>query len=97
MGGGGRAYPETPGLGVGAVVLTEDSLLLVRRGQPPKEGDWIFPGGLEGGNVICSMDMRGFRSSAESSSESRVWIAIFFFFAAMMPLRDAYRGTFNPF
>ncbi len=41
-----RAYPNQPGFGVGAVVFVDGRLLLVRRGNPPNEGAWIFPGGL---------------------------------------------------
>lgn len=42
----GREYPEHPRLGVGAVVLHEGRVLLVRRGQPPAMGTWSLPGGL---------------------------------------------------
>jgi mutator protein MutT len=41
-----RAYPETPGLGVGAVVFRDKGVLLIKRGTPPNFGAWIFPGGL---------------------------------------------------
>jgi ADP-ribose pyrophosphatase YjhB (NUDIX family) len=41
-----RIYPNHPGFGVGAVVFVDDRLLLIRRGNPPNEGSWIFPGGL---------------------------------------------------
>jgi 8-oxo-dGTP diphosphatase len=30
---------------VGAVVVTRDSLLLIRRGRPPGKGRWSLPGG----------------------------------------------------
>ncbi len=34
-----------PVLAVGAVVVTGDSLLLIRRGRPPSQGRWSLPGG----------------------------------------------------
>lgn len=42
-----REYPTAPIMGVGAVVLTPDqrSIVLVRRGHPPLEGEWSIPGG----------------------------------------------------
>jgi 8-oxo-dGTP diphosphatase len=41
-----REYPDTPRVGVGAVVLHQGRVLLVRRGGPPAAGKWSLPGGL---------------------------------------------------
>lgn len=41
-----REYPDAPRVGVGAVVLDGDRVLLVQRGRPPGEGKWSVPGGL---------------------------------------------------
>jgi ADP-ribose pyrophosphatase YjhB (NUDIX family) len=41
-----REYPEVPRVGVGAVVLRDGHVLLVRRDRPPAEGKWSIPGGL---------------------------------------------------
>ena len=41
-----REYPEAPRVGVGAVVLHDDRVLLVRRGGQPSSGKWSLPGGL---------------------------------------------------
>ena len=46
MPGAAREYPDAPRVGVGAVVLDGDRVLLVRRGAPPSEGKWSIPGGL---------------------------------------------------
>jgi len=40
-----REYPERPIVGVGAVVWRDDRVLLVRRGKPPRAGQWSIPGG----------------------------------------------------
>lgn len=42
-----RTYPSRPLVGVGAVVIKDDSILLVRRGSPPAEGLWSLPGGSQ--------------------------------------------------
>ncbi len=43
----GRRYPDRPVVGVGAVVLAPDArVVLVRRAQPPREGEWSLPGGV---------------------------------------------------
>jgi ADP-ribose pyrophosphatase YjhB (NUDIX family) len=41
-----REYPDYPRVGVGAVVLHEGCVLLVKRGRPPGVGRWSLPGGL---------------------------------------------------
>jgi ADP-ribose pyrophosphatase YjhB (NUDIX family) len=40
-----REFPPRPIVGVGAVVLDGDSVLLIRRGQEPLKGEWSIPGG----------------------------------------------------
>lgn len=42
-----RAYPDRPWVGVGVVVWRDDRVLLVRRGKPPREGQWSLPGGAQ--------------------------------------------------
>ncbi|MFP4152547.1 MAG: NUDIX hydrolase [Alkalispirochaeta sp.] len=42
-----REYPSRPFIGVGVVVLKEDTVLLIRRGKPPREGEWSLPGGSQ--------------------------------------------------
>ena len=41
-----REYPDAPRVGVGAVILDGDRVLLVKRGQAPSLGKWSIPGGL---------------------------------------------------
>lgn len=41
-----RRYPDRPILGVGALILDADRILLVERGRPPLQGYWSLPGGV---------------------------------------------------
>jgi ADP-ribose pyrophosphatase YjhB (NUDIX family) len=40
-----REYPARPIVGVGAVVVSGDRVLLTRRGREPNLGQWTLPGG----------------------------------------------------
>jgi len=62
-----REYPESPLVGVGAVIVDHQSddhpgdrrVLLVRRGQPPLLGEWSLPGGvLECGETLRDAAVR---------------------------------------
>lgn len=44
---GSREYPERPIVGIGVVVWRGEDVLLVRRGKPPRAGDWSLPGGAQ--------------------------------------------------
>jgi len=52
-----REYPESPLVGVGAVIVADHEgsrrVLLIRRGTPPLLGEWSLPGGvLECGETL---------------------------------------------
>jgi ADP-ribose pyrophosphatase YjhB (NUDIX family) len=40
-----REYPSRPILGVGGVVIQNESVLLIQRGKNPGRGIWTLPGG----------------------------------------------------
>ena len=42
-----RTYTDAPLVGVGIVILRDDRVLLIRRGKPPREGQWSVPGGMQ--------------------------------------------------
>ncbi|MFP6697438.1 MAG: NUDIX hydrolase [Alphaproteobacteria bacterium] len=42
-----RSYPARPIVGVGAVVFRGAEVLMIRRGKPPRMGDWSLPGGMQ--------------------------------------------------
>ncbi len=41
-----REYPQAPLVGVGAVIVYQDRVLLVRRANEPLKGQWTLPGGM---------------------------------------------------
>ena len=41
-----RQYPERPIVGVGAVIVDEGKIVLVRRKYEPLKGHWSLPGGM---------------------------------------------------
>ena len=48
-----RDYPERPIVGVAAVVIEDNRVVLVRRGSPPAYGEWSLPGGaVEPGETL---------------------------------------------
>ena len=54
-----REYPESPFVGVGAVIVRDNRVLLIRRGQPPLLGEWSLPGGvLECGETLAEAAIR---------------------------------------
>lgn len=60
-----REYPSRPIIGVGAVILENDAVLLVRRGNEPLKGIWSIPGGaLELGESLIDGVRREVREEA---------------------------------
>ena len=54
-----REYPDSPLVGVGAVIIEEERVLLVKRGHPPLAGEWSIPGGvLEVGETLREAAIR---------------------------------------
>lgn len=57
-----REYPDRPVVGVGAVVLVDGQVVLVRRAHEPLKGQWNLPGGgVELGETLreaCAREVR---------------------------------------
>src|SRR3977135_1281340 len=54
-----REYPDNPLVGVGAVLVQDNRVLLIRRGQAPLLGEWSLPGGvLECGETLREATIR---------------------------------------
>jgi 8-oxo-dGTP diphosphatase len=41
-----REFPQAPMVGIGAVIVEDGRVLLVRRGHEPLKGHWSLPGGV---------------------------------------------------
>jgi 8-oxo-dGTP diphosphatase len=41
-----RLYPEQPVVGVGAVIVHDKKIVLIKRGNEPSKGKWTIPGGI---------------------------------------------------
>jgi 8-oxo-dGTP diphosphatase len=66
-----REFPETPLVGVGAVIVDRGRVLLVRRGQEPLKGQWSLPGGmLEVGESLTAGVVREVREETGLTVET---------------------------
>ncbi len=55
----GREFPDSPLVGVGAVIVQDRRVLLIRRGHAPLLGEWSLPGGvLECGETLREAAVR---------------------------------------
>ena len=57
-----REFPELPLVGVGAVIIENARVLLVKRAHPPLKAQWSIPGGvLEVGEMVREAAIREVR------------------------------------
>ncbi len=66
-----REYPQAPIVGVGAVVIHEGKVLLIKRGKEPYKGLWTIPGGVQRvGESIAEAALRELREEAGIDGEA---------------------------
>lgn len=54
-----REFPELPLVGVGAIIIEGNRVVLVKRAHPPIQGQWSIPGGvLEVGELVREAAIR---------------------------------------
>jgi ADP-ribose pyrophosphatase YjhB (NUDIX family) len=54
-----REFPETPLVGVGAIIIENARVVLVKRAHPPLQAEWSIPGGvLEVGELVREAAIR---------------------------------------
>jgi 8-oxo-dGTP diphosphatase len=74
----GREYPENPLVGVGAVIIQENRVLLIRRGQAPLLGEWSLPGGvLECGETLREAVIREVREETGLTVETGEMLGVY--------------------
>ncbi len=66
-----REYPDTPLIGVGAIIVDRERVILVKRGHEPLAGSWSIPGGvLEIGETLRQAAVR------EASEETGLTVEV---------------------
>lgn len=73
-----REYPESPLVGVGAIIVDSGRVLLIRRGHPPLLGEWSLPGGvLECGETLREAVAREAREETGLSVEAKDLLGVY--------------------
>ena len=73
-----REYPSQPVVGVGAVILQGDAVLLIQRGNEPLKGMWSIPGGaLEVGESLIDGVRREVREEVGLEIEVGAIVEVF--------------------
>ena len=73
-----RDYPDRPIVGVGAVVVEKNRVVVVKRGKEPLKGQWSIPGGaVELGETLREAVAREAREELGLAVEPGVIVEVF--------------------
>jgi 8-oxo-dGTP diphosphatase len=80
-----REFPETPLVGIGAVIIEDSRVVLVKRAHPPLQAEWSIPGGvLEVGELVREAAIREAREETGLTVEPGELLGVYY-----RVLRDA--------
>jgi mutator protein MutT len=73
-----REYPDRPFVGVGAVIVQNDRVVLIKRGHAPAIGEWSIPGGtMEVGETVREAVVREVREETGLIVEAGKLLGVF--------------------
>jgi 8-oxo-dGTP diphosphatase len=73
-----REFPEVPLVGVGAIIIEDGRVLLVKRLHPPLQAEWSIPGGvLEVGELIREAAVREAREETGLTVEPGELLSVY--------------------
>ena len=73
-----RELPETPLVGVGAIIIEDARVVLVKRGHPPLQAEWSIPGGvLEVGELVREAAIREAREETGLTVEPSELLGVY--------------------
>ena len=73
-----REFPEVPLVGVGAIIIEDKRVVLVKRAHPPLENQWSIPGGvLEVGEFVREAAIREAREETGLSVEPAELLGVY--------------------
>ena len=73
-----REFPETPLVGVGAIIIEDARVVLVKRAHPPLQAEWSIPGGvLEVGELVREAAIREAREETGLTVEPSELLGVY--------------------
>jgi ADP-ribose pyrophosphatase YjhB (NUDIX family) len=73
-----REFPEVPLVGVGAIIIEDSRVVLVKRLHPPLQAEWSIPGGvLEVGEMVRDAAIREAREETGLTIEPGELLGVF--------------------
>ena len=73
-----REFPEVPLVGVGAIIIEDGRVVLVKRAHPPLQAEWSIPGGvLEIGELVREAAIREAREETGLTVEPSELLGVY--------------------
>jgi 8-oxo-dGTP diphosphatase len=73
-----REFPDVPLVGVGAIIIEDSRVVLVKRAHPPLQAEWSIPGGvLEVGELVREAAIREAREETGLTVEPSELLGVY--------------------